>query len=54
MDLKTFTARVCIYTDDYGGIMFLKTSVQASDSFRAKLLLESQFGCGSVDCVQPA
>jgi hypothetical protein len=54
LDLKTFTARVCIYTDDYGGIMFIQTSVQATDTFTAKLLLESHFGFGNVDCVSPA
>ncbi len=54
MDLKTFMARVCIHTDDYGGIMFIQTSIQATDTFRAKLLLESHFGCGNVDCVRPA
>jgi hypothetical protein len=54
MDLKTFMARVCIHTDDYGGIMFIQTSVQATDTFRAKLLLESHFGFGNVDCIRPA
>jgi hypothetical protein len=54
MDLKTFMARVCIHTDDCGGIMFIETSVQATDTFRAKLLLESHFGFGNVDCVRPA
>jgi hypothetical protein len=54
MDLKTFMARVCIHTDDCGGIMFIETSVQATDTFKAKLLLESHFGNGNVDCVRAA
>jgi hypothetical protein len=54
LNLKTFTARVCIHTDDYGGIMFIQTSVQATDAFTAKLLLESNFGYGNVDCVSLA
>jgi hypothetical protein len=32
----------------------VQSSVQATDTFRAKLLLESHFGFGNVDCVRPA
>lgn len=47
MTVYTFSATVRVRSSS-GAIMILKTQVIAEDSYRAKLLLEAQYGVGNV------
>ena len=54
MALQLFLARVCICSGIHGAITFIDTAVHAPDWFRAKQLLEAQYGVGNVDSVRGA
>jgi hypothetical protein len=49
MALQLFLARVCIFSGSHGAITFIHTAVHAPDGFRAKQMLEAQYGVGNVD-----
>jgi hypothetical protein len=54
MALQLFLARVCICSGSHGAITFIHTAVHAPDGFRAKHMLEAQYGVGNVDSVRAA
>lgn len=47
MRLFSFSATVRVRNSS-GAVMILKTQVKAEDAYRAKILLEAQYGIGNV------